>query len=110
MIGVIARESGQLLSTVEQEPYINARLSFEQIRELRYHDDVNQLKDRIDTADMIAVAYRDPAQLAKARRQYESLAGLIPTVEDSLRAGLRIAEAAGDVDAVAQLRAALGEK
>lgn len=108
MIGVLARESGQLMSTVSEEPYINARLAFEQASELRHFDAVNRLGDRVDLAEMVAIAHHDPKSLAKVHRKYDDLAGLIPSIEDTKRAALRIAEQSGDHETAATIRAALG--
>ena len=110
MIGVLARESGQLMSTVADEPYINARLAFEQALELRRFDSVNRLGERVDLAEMFAMARHDPKALEKVHHRYEDLAGLIPTIAETKAAALRMLEESGDHANAAKIRAVMGGK
>lgn len=81
-------ETGQPLRAVLREPWPVTLLVYDQIDEMRHFKSIEAFGNRIDAANLTAIAFHEPKKLSLAHHRFEEAAGLLPTVEETIEKGL----------------------
>lgn len=63
-------------------------LLFDQLDEIQHFKDVEALGNRLDQANLTAIAMHEPKKLSLAHHRYEEKAGLLPSREEAIAQGL----------------------